>query len=163
MTMAHKARIYSFQCGWEALFDSVWEAVPACKGWAQHWTPKFADKAAGIIAASVPFGGSYGEQITLQITENPPGTSWLGVTSTSNFGLYDLGKNNRNIEKLVTVVEKTLASKGINAPASAPQEMPVAPAHSSQPQQVQPASFCLSCGAAITPGTKFCSTCGSPV
>lgn len=148
MAMPHKERIYSFQCGWEVLFDSAWEAVPACKGWAQHWKPGPADKPSGIITASVPFGMSYGEKIYIQITESPPGTSWLDISSTANFGLIDFGKNSRNINKLIAGVESALAGKGVNATASI--------------QQATPSSFCPKCGAGLTAETRFCGKCGSP-
>ena len=148
MAMANKERIYSFQCGWEVLFDSAWEAVPACKGWSQHWKPGPADKPTGIITASVPFGMSYGEKIYIQITESPPGTSWLDISSTANFGLIDFGKNSRNINKLIAGVESALAGKGVNATASI--------------QQAPPSSFCPKCGAGLTAETRFCGKCGSP-
>ena len=163
MAMANKERVYSFQCGWEVLFDSAWEAVPACKGWAQHWKPGPADKPTGIITASIPFGMSYGEKIYIQITESPPGTSWLDISSTANFGLIDFGKNSRNINKLIAGVESALAGKGVNATASIQQAMPAAATVSPQPQEAPLPSFCPECGAGLTAGTRFCGKCGSPV
>ncbi len=163
MRMAHKDRMYSFQCGWEALFDSTVEAIPGCKGWAQHWKLVFADKNTGIINGSVPFGMSYGEKIAIQISENPSGTSWLGVSSNSVWGLFDFGKNSRNLNKLVAGVESALASRGINATASIQQAAPVADAAPPQPQQAPSPSFCAKCGLSLAPGVKFCSKCGSPI
>jgi len=174
MEMAHEEGLYSFQCGWEVLFDSTWEAIPSCKGWAQHWTPRFADKYYGTITASVPFGGSNGEQVYIQISENPPGTSWLGITSTSNFGLYDLGKNDRNITKLIAAVVQVLAGKGIAVepvrqavpvaapPPAAAQPQQASPAAATQPQQA-PTAFCAKCGAPMTAEKKFCRKCGQAV
>jgi hypothetical protein len=145
------------------LFDSVLEAIPNCRGWEQYWKPGFADKPSGTITASVPFGISYGEQISIQITENPPGTSWLAILSTSNFGLYDFGKNGRNINKLIAAVQNVLAGKGVNVTASLQQAVPAAGAVSPQPPQPPFPSFCTNCGGSLTAGASFCKKCGSPV
>jgi ribosomal protein L40E len=173
MTWANKGGVFSFQCGWEVLFDSTWEAIPLCKGWVQHWKPREANKPYGSIAASVPWSvvGSYGEKIAIQITETPPGTSWLTVSSTSNWGVADFGKNNRNINKLINAVSAVLASKGVNAVASPRQAMPaagappqqaVAPATAApQPQQEAAGSLCPKCGAGLTADAKFCAKCGA--
>ena len=173
MAMANKEGVYSFQCGWEVLFDSTWEAVPLCKGWVQHWNPVEANKPYGFISASVPWSpvSSYGEKVLIQITENPPGAAWLAVSSTSNWGLFDLGKNKRNIKKLVSAVERVLASKGISAAATA---QPAAPATAAPPQEAgstrpvaqqpepgAPARFCPQCGAGLGPSAKFCVRCGA--
>lgn len=163
MEMAYREGVYSFECGWEVLFDSAWEAVPNCRGWVQNWKPKLADKPSGTITASVPFGMSNGEQISIQITENPPGTSWLGVSSTSNFGLYDLGKNGRNIEKLIAAVVNVLAAKGVNLEASIEQAMPAAGAVPPQPQQAPPSSFCPKCGEGLAAEARFCGNCGEVI
>lgn len=165
MRMAHKDRLYSFQCGWEALFDSTAEAIPGCKGWVQNWKLVFADKSTGVIDGSVPFGMSYGEKIFIQITENPSGTSWLGASSNSVWGLFDFGKNSRNLNKLVAGVESALANRGINATALIQQAMPAANAAPPQPlpapEQAPSPSFCTNCGASLAPGAKFCAKCGN--
>ena len=163
MDMAHKEGVYSFQCGGEVLFDSAWEAVPNCRGWMQHWKPRLADKPSVTITASVPFGMSNGEQISIQVTENPTGTSWLGISSTSNLGLYDLGKNSRNTNKLIAAVVNVLAGKGVNVTASIQQAMPAAGAVSPQPQQAPPSSFCPKCGGGLTAEARFCGTCGEVI
>ena len=163
MRMANKEGIYTFQCGWEVLFDAVWEAIPICRGWVQYWSQRFVDKPSGTITASVPFGMSNGEQISIRITENPPGTSWLGILSTSNLGLYDLGKNGRNINKLIAAVENVLARKGVDATASVQQAVPAAGDVPPQPQQPLPPSFCPKCGGSLTAGVRFCPKCGSSI
>jgi hypothetical protein len=175
MVLANSEGVFSFQCGWEVLFDSTWEAIPICKGWVQQWKPKEANKLYGSISASVPWSpvSSYGEKILIQISENPPGTVWLAVSSTSNWGLFDFGKNKRNIDKLLSAVTSVLASKGISATATAqpamsatgaaPQEA-VAPAPSSPPQQQGSSHrFCHQCGASLGPNSKFCVKCGAEV
>jgi len=161
--VVHKEGIYSFNCGWEVLFDSVLEAVPNCRGWAQNWKPGFADKATGSRTASVPLGMSYGEQISIQITENPPGIAWLAILSTSNFGLFDFGKNSRNIDKLIAATERALAGKGIAVRAALQQAAPAQGAVSAEPPRTSSPSFCTQCGASPTPGAKFCQKCGSPL
>ncbi|HEY5533291.1 MAG TPA: zinc ribbon domain-containing protein [Candidatus Anoxymicrobiaceae bacterium] len=175
MAWANEGGVFSFQCGWEVLFDSTWEAIPLCKGWVQYWKPREANKPYGSIAASVPWSvvGSYGEKIAIQITETPPGTSWLTVSSTSNWGVVDFGKNNRNINKLINAVNAVLASKGVNAAASARQAMLAAGASPQQaaapatpvpqPRQEAAASFCPQCGADLKADAKFCAKCGATI
>jgi len=176
MAWANEGGVFSFQCGWEVLFDSTWEAIPLCTGWVQHWKPREANKPYGSIMASVPWSvvGSYGEKIAIQVTENPPGTSWLTVSSNSNWGVVDFGKNNRNINKLINAVTAVLASKGVNAvpsagqammpAAGAPPQQVAAPTDvATQPQQQASTSFCPKCGAGLPAGAAFCGKCGTTI
>jgi hypothetical protein len=171
MEWANQGALYSFQCAWEVLFDSTWEAIPLCKGWVQHWKPTEANKPNGFIAATVPPSvvGSYGEKIAIQITETPPGTSWLTVTSNSNIGLVDFGKNRRNVSKLIKAVNAVLAGKGIETEASPAEAVAAADAYPKQrtaapgdadPHEV-PASLCPQCGTVLKPGAQFCGKCGN--
>ncbi len=95
---------------------------------------------------------SWGENITLTLTENNNGETIINILSTPKTGIMfggamDMGKNRKNIQNLYNAISQELLSyPQIN-------------------QQIQQntkdnTKFCTQCGAQLSMDAKFCSNCG---
>lgn len=95
------------------MFEALLEAIPQVPGMKVH----SADKMSGRIMAKAGVSlMSWGENIPITVFEVSPGRTRVSVTSTPKTGLlfggaFDLGKNRRNIEKILGTVSTTLSRK----------------------------------------------------
>lgn len=131
-----------------AVFNAAAQAVQNLPG----WKVKEVNQPGWYITASVSFNfWSYGENITIQITEPAPGQPSMNVFSSSKFALFDFGKNRRNTSKLFAEVQNILTQSGYGqAPAATPEQAPAA-------------VYCPSCGAPQKAGARFCTSCGQAI
>lgn len=137
-----------------AVFDAAARAVADLRGWKLLEV----NRNAWYITASVSFNfWSYGEDITIQVTEPTPGRPSLTAVSSSKLALVDWGKNRANLRKLFAEIDAVLARMGM-APAAAgnarPQPRGPGAGGSREP------GFCPGCGAPRSEAHRFCQNCG---
>lgn len=136
----------SYSCPAVSVFNAAAQAVQNLPG----GKLKEVNQQGWYITASVSFNcWSYGENITVQMTEPAPGQPSMSAFSSSVFAIIDFGKNRRNIEKFFAEVQNVLAQAGHAQPQTA-----------AGVQQVPTAAFCTNCGAPQRGGARFCTTCG---
>jgi hypothetical protein len=103
----------------DQVFDALVKAIPTVKGMKvdKH------DRMAGFISAKAGVSlMSWGENVPISLTETSPGQTRVSITSTPKTGLlgggaFDLGKNRRNIEKILLSVSELLQKSGPPPPA----------------------------------------------
>jgi hypothetical protein len=124
--------------------SQVFNAVVATVQGIRGMTLQMADPASGYIGVDIAFNfWSYGERIAIQVTETAPGQTWVQVSSSSKFAIWDFGRNQRNVSKILVAVEQAVAG-------------------GAGPYQAQPpGQACGSCGAALAADSRFCTSCGS--
>ena len=143
----------SYPCPAGAVFNAAVQAVQNLPG----WKLKEVNQANWYITASVSFSlWSYGENISIQVTEPLPGQPAINALSSSLFALFDFGKNKRNINKLFAEVQSVLAQAGYAEGYQ--QQGQQAPA--ATPEQVPASIQCPDCGSSQKPGARFCTACG---
>jgi hypothetical protein len=77
------------------------------------------DRSAGIISAKAGMSlASWGENIPISVTEGAAGYTRVAITSTPKTGLlgggaFDLGKNRRNIEKILLAASESLQKSAV--------------------------------------------------
>lgn len=108
----------------KAVFDALMEAVPKIEG----LDLDSADEVSGrvVFKAGVSLA-SWGENIPVQLVEVAPTRTQMKVMSSPKTGIMfggamDLGKNRRNIEKIISAVSDVLAKK----PAETENQKPAA-------------------------------------
>ena len=146
----------SYPCPAGPVFNSAVQAVRNLPG----WKLKEVNQPNWYITASVSFGfWSYGENITVQVTEPLPGEPSINALSSSVFALFDLGKNKRNINKLFAEVQSVLAQAGYaEGDQQQGQQAPAA-----TPEQAPASMQCSNCGSLQRPGARFCISCGQAI
>jgi zinc-ribbon domain len=153
--MPKSERAVSYAAPAAVVFNSAAQAVQNLSG----WKLKEVNQQGWYITAAVSFSfWSYGENISIQVSEPSPGQPMLGISSSSVFAIFDFGKNKRNVNKFFTEVQDVLSQAGYPqavTPAAAPQRA-VAPAQG----QVPGATYCTNCGVELRPGARFCTNCG---
>lgn len=127
------------------VFQSLIKAIPRIQGMKilRH------DIASGRITVSVGISWkSWGESITLQLTDVDDGKSIIKFLSASDFALIDWGKNKDNIYKITNALHQELNT--------------LRPIESLVPGATSTAgkNFCSHCGTKLIPNAKFCSACG---
>lgn len=118
----------------KAVFDALMEAVPKIEG----LDLDSADEVSGrvVFKAGVSLA-SWGENIPVQLVEVAPTRTQMKVMSSPKTGIMfggamDLGKNRRNIEKIISAVSDVLAKK----PAETENQKPAAVVeHTPEPEQ----------------------------
>lgn len=142
---------YPYPAG--AVFNAAAQAVQNLPG----WKLKEVNQPNWYITASVGFSfWSYGENITIQVTEPLPGQPSINALSSSLFALFDFGKNKRNINKLFAEVQSVLAQAGYaEGNQQQGQQAPAA-----TPEQAPASIQCPNCGSSQSPGVRFCTACG---
>ncbi len=142
---------YPYPAG--AVFNAAAQAVQNLSG----WKLKEVNQPNWYVTASVSFNfWSYGENITIQVTEPQPGQPSINALSSSFFALFDFGKNKRNIDRLFAEVQGVLAQAG--HAAGDQQQGQQAPA--ATPEQAPASIQCPNCGSSQKPGARFCTGCG---
>jgi Uncharacterised protein family UPF0547 len=106
----------------DQVFDALLQAIPTVSGMKvdKH------DRSSGIIAAKAGVSlMSWGERIPISVAETAPGRTRVSITSTPKTGVlmggaFDLGKNRRNIEKVLFATAGVLGRlpKASQEPAS---------------------------------------------
>ncbi len=143
-------KAYSAPAG--EVFNAAAQAVQNLKGWKVGEV----NQAGWYVTGSVSFNfWSYGEYVSVQVTQPAPDQTALYAISSLKFGIVDLvSKNKKNLSRLFAEVDRLLAEKGY---AAGQEVAPVAaPGQTDQ-------KFCQSCGAPRRPGAKFCEKCGQPL
>lgn len=126
-----------------AVFNAAAQAVQNLPGWKLRGL----NQQGWYIAAAVAFSfWSYGENISIQVSEPSPGQPMLGISSSSVFALFDFGRNKKNVNKFFAEVQNVQAQAGY-APAAAPAQ-----------EQVPVGSY--SPNYQLRPGARFCTDCG---
>jgi hypothetical protein len=139
----------------DEVFNAVMQVAPSMS----RATVLYSDPVTGSLNLSVGMSAlSYGENVTIKVTETAPRQTWLQVISASKLGLDIWGRDKRNVDTLVSWVSQALG---------APQAAAARPGQQQEPQpQAPPLSqpkACASCDAPLQPDAKFCTKCGSPV
>jgi hypothetical protein len=102
------------------VFDALLEAIPTISGLKVHT----ADKLGGRVVAKAGVSlMSWGENIPISVSEISSGRTRVSITSTPKTGVLfggalDLGKNRKNIERILEVVSQVLGQKPRVQPAS---------------------------------------------
>lgn len=141
----------SYPCPATTVFSAAAQAVQSLPG----WKALEVNQAGWYITASVSFNfWSYGENITINVTEPTPGQPSVNVFSSSKFALVDFGKNRSNVRKFFAELQNALAAAGCVPPqAAAYEQVPASAQH-------QAGSFCTNCGAPQRASAGFCTSCG---
>lgn len=151
----------SYPYNWTVVFDATVRALQGLRG----WSVRQVNQPYGYVVASVDFNfWSYGENITIQVTQPSEDESMVTLLSSSKFALVDFGKNRKNIEKLFREIDGVLYQLGYRAegvrhaaPSAAQAASP--PAGSAG----VPAIRCINCGAQQSAGARFCTGCGQEI
>ena len=142
---------YPYPAG--AVFNAAVQAVQNLPG----WKLKEVNQPNWYITASVSLSlWSYGENITIQVSEPLPGQPSISALSSSLFALFDFGKNKRNINKLFAEVQNVLAQAGY----AEGQQQQGQQALAATPEQAPASIQCPNCGSSLRPGARFCTACG---
>lgn len=120
-----------------------------------RWQVRQMDPSSGYIVASVSLTPlSWGEDVAIQLTESPPGQTWVAVGSHSKFAIIDWGKNHRNLDRFFACLQQMLPAGG-GTPVVVP-----APRSSISPEEPLAATACPRCRSTQQPGARFCVACG---
>ena len=109
----------------EVVFDAIIAAIPRLPG----MKIDNADKLSGRILVKAGMSlMSWGENIPIVVSESAPGRTRVSVTSTPKTGVlfggaFDLGKNRKNIERLLGTLSELLQTTPPTAPPVAAHEM----------------------------------------
>ncbi len=113
----------------EVVFKALVAVVPRVPGMKVHTV----DELSGRILAKA--GGSlmsWGENIPIMVSESAPGRTRVKITSAPKvgvlFGAFDLGKNRKNVELLLTALSASLTKTPPTADPVAAREAPMDPA-----------------------------------
>ncbi len=140
-----------------AVFNAAAQAVQNLSG----WKLKEVNQHGWYIIAAVSFNfWSYGENITIQVSEPSPGRPAVTASSSSVFALIDFGKNKRNINRFFAEVQNVLAQAGYPQAAAPPEGQPQQQAQAPARGQAPSGTFCTNCGVELRPGARFCTNCG---
>ena len=93
------------------VFNALLEAVPQIQGLGVHSSDKLAGR---ILAKAGVSLMSWGESIPISVVEVAPGRTRVSVLSTPKTGVlfggaFDLGKNRRNIERILQATSAVLS------------------------------------------------------
>jgi hypothetical protein len=138
------------------VFNAVMQVAPSLGG----ATVVYSDPVNGSVNLSVGMSfWSWGENVTVKVTETAPRQTWLQVVSSSKFGLDAAGRNKRNVDTLMSWVSQALTA-GPQANAAQPQQQQEPQPHTPPPSRSE---ACAACNAPLQPDAKFCTKCGAPV
>jgi hypothetical protein len=105
------------------VFQALVEAIPSIPGLSVASTDALGGRVRAKAGVSL---FSWGEDIPISLSEIVPGRTRVSVTSTPKTGMlfggaFDLGKNRRNIEKILEAVSENLSRRmpAASQPASA--------------------------------------------
>ncbi len=83
---------------------------------------RFADPSQGYIQASHGMGlASYGENLDIRVRATGATSTEVDITSALKFGVFDWGKNQKNVTKIQAAIMEALGASG---PATAQQAPP---------------------------------------
>ena len=140
-----------FACGKDDVVVAIPQAVSRLPGMQVNRSERLSGRISVKTGVSPR---SWGETVPISVTEIAPGRTRVSITSTPKTGvlfggLFDLGKNRENIERIFSGAAEVLTGK---------------PAHSSVPTP-PPASwvYCDKCTGGNYPGAAYCQWCAAPL
>lgn len=140
-----------FQYPKEQLFEAVVKAIDGLKGMKVEKT----DKVSGRIVAKAGISMmSWGENIPISLLEVSPGVTRISVTSTPKTGVlfggaFDLGKNRKNIEKILDKTSEIISANP-----------PIINTKNSENLNADH-KICSKCGSSNLNSSNFCKKCGN--
>lgn len=107
------------------------------------------DRVTGTITISSGISWkSWGESITIRVTNGADGQCLVKFQSASDLALIDWGKNKDNIDRVTQALAFELEGQRPLTPSVAPATAPAG------------MNFCPQCGGRLLPSAKYCSSCG---
>ncbi|MCD8073237.1 MAG: hypothetical protein LUE10_08790 [Alistipes sp.] len=97
----------------EIVFDAILKAIPTIKGMKVDSADKLLYRI--MVKAGISLF-SWGENIPIQLSDSGEGQTKLQITSSPKTGLmgggaFDMGKNRKNIEKIISATSQILQSQ----------------------------------------------------